>query len=92
MPLRHRSTIFPSEVHALAGQRADILVTHEAPHHHELGFEALTQLAAAMGVKKAYHGHHHLDIAYLDGFWIGVGLQGITSSTGDIIVPGAFNE
>lgn len=29
---------------------------------------------------------------YPDGIWVGVGLQGITSSTGDIIVPGAFDE
>jgi hypothetical protein len=92
MPLRHRSTIFPSEVYALAQQRADVLVTHEAPHHHDLGFEALTKLATAMHVKNAYHGHHHNDIVYPDGIWRGVGLQGITSSTGDIIVHGAFDE
>lgn len=76
-----------------AGKAAcDVLVKHEAPDHHEMGFEALTKLAGAMGVKKAYHGHRHRDINYPDGIWFGVGLQGIISSTGDIIVPGAFDE
>lgn len=91
LPLRHRSTIFPSEMHALGQQRADILVTHEAPHHHEMGFEALTDLASAMQVRRAYHGHHHHDITYPGGIWHGVGLRGITSSTGDIIVPGSYD-
>ena len=35
LPLRHRSTIFPSDVAALDGQKADLLVTHEAPNLHE---------------------------------------------------------
>lgn len=90
LPLRHRSTIFPSDLDSLVRQRADILVTHEAPAEHPYGFEALTQLAAGMGVSQAFHGHHHRDLIYADGIWCGVGLQGITSLDGTIIVAGAF--
>lgn len=90
LPLRHRTTIFPSDLHALSKLRADVLVTHEAPGAHPVGFDALTTLAAAMHVSHAYHGHHHRDIVYGDGVWRGVGIRGITSLAGEIIVPGAF--
>lgn len=88
LPLRHRSTIFPSELDALVRQRADVLVTHEAPSGHPHGFDALTRLAAGMGVSSAFHGHHHCDLAYPDEIWRGVGLRGITSLDGKIIVAG----
>ncbi|MDQ2990666.1 MAG: metallophosphoesterase [Pseudomonadota bacterium] len=88
LPLRHRSTIFPSELDLLARQRADVLVTHEAPGAHPNGFEALTRLAAGMGVTRAFHGHHHADLAYADGVWTGVGLRGITALDGTVIVAG----
>jgi Icc-related predicted phosphoesterase len=64
MPLKHRSTIFPAEVDRLARQRADILVTHEAPGCHHHGFAALSELARSMRVKTAFHGHHHEALDY----------------------------
>lgn len=55
------SAIFPDEVDRLAKQRADILITHEAPSCHRLGFEVLDDLARKLMVKRAFHGHHHDD-------------------------------
>lgn len=56
---KHCSTIFPDVVRSLAAQRADILLTHEAPGYHRHGFDELTRLAQAMGVRMAVHAHHH---------------------------------
>lgn len=64
VPLRHRSSIFPSDVEALQGKQADILITHEAPRPHPQGFSAINQLAQQMGVKKIFHGHHHDNFDY----------------------------
>ncbi|MCT8645854.1 metallophosphoesterase, partial [Glaesserella parasuis] len=38
VPLRHRTSIFPSDVEGLETQKADILITHEAPRPHPQGF------------------------------------------------------
>lgn len=62
--LRHRSSIFPSEVQALAGRRVDLLVTHEAPSWHDNGFAAIDDLALRMQARWLVHGHHHEDIDY----------------------------
>lgn len=59
LPLRHRATVFPEDFERLARQRADILVTHEAPSSHRFGFEAIDRLARQMGVRLIVHGHHH---------------------------------
>lgn len=56
IPLRHRSTVFPSTVRWLAGMRVDILVTHEAPDLHRFGKSAFTKLAQDLQVKKAFQG------------------------------------
>lgn len=64
VPLRHRSSIFPSDVEALESQKADILITHEAPRPHPQGFARINQLARKMGVKKIFHGHHHDNFDY----------------------------
>lgn len=64
IPLRHRSTIFPSDVEMLESQSADILLTHEAPKPHPYGFQVINQLAEKMGVKKIFHGHHHENHRY----------------------------
>lgn len=77
LPLKHRSTIFPSDIEAFAGLSADILVTHEAPDAHRLGSRVIGKLAASLGVKHALHGHHHESIAYPDGVWRGVALREI---------------
>lgn len=87
--LKHRASIFPEVVERLWACEADVLVTHEAPgmglHRH--GFDAVAELAQAMGVRRSFHGHQHdcLDSHYATladklGFTAhGVGLRGITA-------------
>lgn len=90
--LRYRSTIWPDNYHALAKQRADILVTHEAPSCHCHGFIEIDRLAKVMGVRQVFHGHHHdaLDYSahwYSLGFQaFGIGFCGISDQNGDVIV------
>lgn len=91
LPLRHRSTIFPDEYQRLARQRADVLITHEAPGTHRNGFPALGELAHRLGVRTMLHGHHHESYeAQLDGGIkvIGVGLRGIVALDGQVVVQG----
>lgn len=54
------AAIWPEDVEALAVQKADILVTHEAPSSHPAGNAALDELARAMGARMIVHGHHHV--------------------------------
>jgi len=61
---KHRSSIFPSDYDALMQEKADVLVTHEAPSCHPHGFQAIDDLADSLGVRVAYHGHHHEHIEY----------------------------
>jgi predicted phosphodiesterase len=93
---KHRSSIFPDVYDALAKQRADILVTHEAPHCHPLGFEELSLLADSMRVKTHFHGHQHDNLTYplLYGRIRvhGVGLRGISDQDGDVIKPGELDD
>lgn len=94
LPLTHRSTIFPVDYECLRKQRADILVTHEAPSSHPHGFAAIDQLAISLGVITSFHGHHHDRLDYsaertrlgFDAF--GVGLRGITDQDGRVIRVG----
>lgn len=51
--------IWPEDVERLAAEKADILVTHEAPSSHRSGAAVLDELARAMGAKLVVHGHHH---------------------------------
>ncbi|WP_382164072.1 metallophosphoesterase [Hydrogenophaga sp. ANAO-22] len=99
---RHWSSIYPDVVDQLAGMRADVLVTHEAPGYHPYGFEILDTLAQQMGVKKLVHGHQH-DRQDSSGRWeqqgfqsFGVGFRGITGLTaaGEMVVirPGEFDH
>jgi hypothetical protein len=98
---RHWSTIYPDTLDRLASQRADVLVTHEAPGYHPNGFGLLDTLAQALGVKVSIHGHHHDRIDSSDrwatqGFKsFGVGLRGITSIDADgnaqVIVAGELD-
>ncbi len=62
--LRHRVSIFPSDIEILEKQKADILICHEAPKPHPKGFAVLNKLARDMGVKKFFHGHHHENFDY----------------------------
>ena len=98
----HSSTIFPAELESLSALRADVLVTHEAPGYHPMGFSRLDKLAQAMQVKTVVHGHQHdcLDSSALwatQGFKShGVGLRGITSidseGNAEIVVCGELDE
>ena len=54
------TAIWPEDYEYLAGQRADILVTHEAPRSHPAGNAALDALGRAMGASLIVHGHHHV--------------------------------
>jgi predicted phosphodiesterase len=54
------TAIWPEDYQHLATQRADILVTHEAPSSHPAGNAALDALARAMGAQLIVHGHHHV--------------------------------
>lgn len=64
LPLRHRSSIFPDEYERLTRQRADVLVTHEAPGGHKHGWKVLDDLAGALGAQVLVHGHLHARINY----------------------------
>ena len=96
--LKHRSTIFPDDYAALMKQRADILVTHEAPSCHPHGAVALDTLARSMRVQTLFHGHHHDCLDYsawsrengINAF--GVGLRGITDEHGTTILAGELDE
>lgn len=93
MPLKHRSSIFPSEIAHLSAQRAHVLVTHEAPGGpglHRNGFSQIADLARAMQVKAAFHGHQHEDVRYADGIWHGVGQYGIATLAGKTLLSGSL--
>ena len=77
LPLRHRSSIFPSDILQLTSASADLLLTHEAPDMHPHGNVQLTQLAINLCVPSAFHGHHHEEIQYRDGIWSGIGFRGL---------------
>ena len=87
----HRSTIFPIDYASLASQKADILVTHEAPSCHPHGFSAIDQLARLMNVGWSFHGHHHDNFDYQKSWKplgfnaYGVGLRGIARFDGSSV-------
>lgn len=54
--------IYPDDFDQLARERADILITHEAPSCHPFGFQKIDELARAMGVLRSFHGHTHDDM------------------------------
>lgn len=58
----YHAAIYPNDLDRLAAERADILVTHEAPSCHPRGFEILDDLARRLGVVRSFHGHHHDDL------------------------------
>ena len=99
---KHWGSIYPGELEALAALRADVLVTHEAPGYHPTGFDVIDDLARALGVKVAIHGHQHdrLDSSprwATQGFkTFGVGLRGISAIDVDghvtVVRPGELDE
>lgn len=85
------TAIWPEDYDYLAAQRADILVTHEAPSSHPAGSAALDALARAMGARLIVHGHHHVN--YLataeDGLQaLGVAAAWGATETGDVLWEG----
>jgi predicted phosphodiesterase len=54
------AAIWPEDIETLALQKADILVTHEAPSSHPSGSAVIDELARAMGARLIVHGHHHV--------------------------------
>jgi predicted phosphodiesterase len=85
------TAIWPEDYDYLASQRADILVTHEAPSSHPAGSVALDALARAMGARLIVHGHHHVN--YLatagDGLQVlGVAAAWGATETGDLLWEG----
>ncbi|MBE2895083.1 metallophosphoesterase family protein [Spirabiliibacterium falconis] len=94
LPLRHRTSIFLSDIETLEQQQADILVCHEAPKPHPSGFHVINQLAGRMGVKKIFHGHHHDSFDYTaypkrDAFdVINVGFRSLATQDGEFLLIG----
>ncbi len=70
--------IWPEDVALLRAQRADILVTHEAPGAHPAGKPVLDDLARAMGARLIVHGHHH--VTYRAVAPDGLEAQGVASA------------
>lgn len=85
---RHLSTIFPDVVAQLGKQRAQILVTHEAPSCHPFGWPDIDELAKRMGVSYVFHGHHHETKIYpYCGFQaVSVGFRSIVEIDGDGVI------
>ena len=72
--------IWPEDVEALASQRADVLITHEAPSSHRSGAAILDDLARSMGARLIVHGHHH--IGYRAAAADGLQVQGVAAAWG----------
>ena len=95
IPRAHRASVWFEDYELLWDQRADILVTHEAPTSlirdgRQLGFEVLDDLGAAMGAR-LIHGHHHHDYDSVlpNGVLVGgVGIAGVMNQHGQRLEPG----
>jgi len=82
------SSIFPVTIDSLAAEQADILVTHEAPGAHPLGFHVIDELAEALGVQRLMHGHHHERVVYEPTggrLSFGVSIREIVGIDGEIV-------
>ena len=96
IPRKHHVTIFWQTYNALRKERADILVTHEAPSCHRYGFKQLDYLAKALRVNTIVHGHHHEQYSrsiYGNKIKVhGVGKAGVSDEDGNVLVPGKQEE
>lgn len=72
--------IWPEDVAALEGQRADVLVVHEAPSSHPMGSPMIDGLARRMGARLVVHGHHH--VCYRAAAEDGLLVQGVGAGWG----------
>lgn len=91
LPRKPRGAIWREDYDALAKQRADVLVTHEAPGCHRYGFDVLSELSGLMGCTHHVHGHVHEQYnATLDnGVQVhGIGLRGVDDIHGHVIRTG----
>jgi predicted phosphodiesterase len=77
------AAIWPEDYHLLAGQKADVLVTHEAPSSVRRGKGALDELARAMGAGLIVHGHHH--VGYRARAEDGLCVMGVGSAWGTLL-------
>jgi len=76
IPLKLDHSIWHHEYERMKNTiRADILVTHEAPSCHRYGFQAIDELAQAIGAKAIIHGHHHE--YYQDTLHTGINVTGV---------------
>ncbi|GGC33639.1 hypothetical protein GCM10011504_09920 [Siccirubricoccus deserti] len=75
-----RMAIWAEDVERLAAQRADILVTHEAPSSHPAGLAVIEALARSMGAALIVHGHHH--VGYRARAADGLEVQGVGAAWG----------
>lgn len=68
MPLKLRDAIFPEDVAALTGMRADILATHEAPTSHPFGFAGIDRAATLCHARVLVgpESYHVMDIVEVD--------------------------
>ncbi len=84
---RHRTSIFPNIINKLNTLKADILVTHEAPCQHKMGFKCLTALANNLNVKYWCHGHHHTyeTYDYTNMKVFGAPYRGVVNLNGQLI-------
>lgn len=89
LPLHHEAAIWYEDYERLLTQRADILITHEAPSCHIYGFEEIDLLAQMMGVKQIFHGHHHdyyQSTVPGDIHVIGTPISGVVNQEGKVIL------
>ena len=56
------------DIEAIENEQADILICHEAPKPHPMGFRVINQLAEKLGVRHVFHGHHHDNVEYKTNF------------------------
>ena len=96
LPLKKRAAIWPEDYDALRNERADILVSHEAPGCHPHGHKAIEELAEAMGANLVIHGHVHcsytFDYADRDLRVVGVGIGGVSDASGVALLPGKQDQ
>jgi hypothetical protein len=91
LPLKRRGAIWREDYDALSEQRADVLITHEAPGCHRYGFDVLSELGGLMGCTHHVHGHVHdqYNTTLDNGVQVhGIGLRGIGDIQGHVIRKG----
>ena len=95
MHFLNTTAIWPEDVDALAAQKADVLVTHDAPSSHPEGSLVLDNLGRAMGARLIVHGHHHITshAQAVDGLRVlGVGDAWAVGMDGAVVWRGGERE